>query len=510
MACDDGFTLVEMMASLIVIALVAAAFLATFIASSTASSWNERRTAANQLAQQRMESLVAQPWTAVGLISTNAGYRSTANGEPTVGLSIGPYATSIPLPLDSTLIQGTTYAVRTDVTWRDDAADGLAAADTNGNTQDIKHVAVSVSWSLGSRSATVSFDGLRGANAVDVPPTGLASGIAVAVTAPPTQLLTSTGLLSTSLTVTATTSRATSNAMLSFTTRNGRQTASMTSSNGGTDWTVTLPTTTGPFDTALQTLSVTAMVGTSSGSNSAQVNFAASVASVTVSAAPSQQLASGNVLSAAITVLVTSPLPIAGGTVSYPTASAGTQTRPLSGSGTSWSYVVPVDVTPYSVGTETFTASVTLAGGATATGTGTLALMDPSLPPDVTSVVVNDPYPSTSPYQSFCISSKTSTLFTATYIDAKVLNVATTDPVELNAPNYTGTNFYAMTWLSTNAVDNSKTFRLAMAAGATFPSGTSSIQIRVRASKTLSGTVATDDMYVTVPLQVVARSSSCV
>lgn len=499
-----------MLASLIVIALVAAAFVATFIASTTAGNWNERRTAANQLAQQRMESVVAQPWSNVGLIPVNAGYRATApNGESTVSLSIGPYATSIPLPLDSVVMRGTTYAVRTDVTWRDDAGDGIGVADRNGNTQDIKHVAISVQWSLGSRSATVSFDGLRGANAVDVPPAGLASAIAVAVTAPATQLLTSAGLLSTAMTINATTSRATNSATLSFSTRAGRQTAMMTSPNGGTSWTVTLPTTTGAFDTGSQTFSVTAVAGTASGSNSAQVNLAASAATVTVSAAPSQQLGALNVLTSQITVQVTSPLPMTGGTVSYPTASAGTQTRPLGGSGTSWSYVVPADSTAYSVGNETFSVSVTLAGGSTATGTGSISLVDPNLPPDVTSVVVNDPYSATSPYQSFCISSSNRTLFTVTYVDAKVLNVATTDSVQLNAPNYTGTNYYAMTYQSTSAVDNSKTFRLAVAAGTPFPSGISSVQLKVQASKTISGTRVTDDLFVTVPLQVVSKSTSC-
>src|SRR3954469_21244464 len=93
---DDGFTLVEMLASLIVIALVASAFVVTFTGAALASQWNERRTDANQLGQQRLETVVSQPWTSVGLYSTGAGYRSTWGGETTVALPAGPTLPSVP------------------------------------------------------------------------------------------------------------------------------------------------------------------------------------------------------------------------------------------------------------------------------------------------------------------------------------------------------------------------------------------------------------------------------
>src|SRR3954453_11572814 len=122
---DDGFTLVEMLASLIVIALIASAFVVTFTSAALAGQWNERRTAANQLGQQRLETVVSQPWTSVGLYAAGAGYRATWAGETTVALPAGPTVPSVPVPLATTTIKGAAYQVRTDITWRDDPADGL-------------------------------------------------------------------------------------------------------------------------------------------------------------------------------------------------------------------------------------------------------------------------------------------------------------------------------------------------------------------------------------------------
>src|SRR3954468_10392874 len=187
---DDGFTLVEMLASLIVIALVASAFVVTFTGAALASQWNERRTDANQLGQQRLETVVSQPWSSVGLYAAGAGYRATSPaGETTVALPAGPTVASVPVPLVTATVKQVGYSVRTDVTWRDDPADGLGINDRNGSTQDIKHVTISITFGLGSRQSTVSFDGLRGANAIDVPPASATTGMAVTVAAPSSQLV---------------------------------------------------------------------------------------------------------------------------------------------------------------------------------------------------------------------------------------------------------------------------------------------------------------------------------
>jgi hypothetical protein len=497
-----------MLAALIVIALVAAGFVSTFAAAVLAGQWNERRTAANQLGQQRLETLVSQPWTDVGLFTTNTGYRATANGgETTVNLSIGPHASSVPLPLATATIKNAAYTVRTDVTWTDDPADGVGAADATG-TNDIKHISVSVSWSVGNRSSTVSFDDLRAANAVDVPPTLTTNAIGVTVTAPASQALASTGLISTAMTITAATTRTATAATLSYSNRSGRQTAAMTTTNGGTSWTVTLPTTTGPFDTGPVTFSVTATSSTSSGSGNAQVLMTLGANPITVSAAPgSQLLGVGNILTSAINVLVTSTKSITSGTVTFP-YHLSTATRPLSGSGTSWSYTVPVDTTVYDIGTEIFTVAVVFSDSTTGSGTASLSLLDPTPPADITAVTVIDPYSTSNPVQSFCIKASNQTLWTATSIDARVSNVATTDTVQLNAPNYTGTAYYAMSYVSTNT-DGSMNFRLIVAAGTVFPSGVGFIQIKVNARKTISGIVYADDFYTNINLQSVSNKTSC-
>lgn len=497
------------MAALIVIALVAAAFVTVFVSAALASQNNERRTTATQLGQQRLETVVSQPWVDVGLFPTDANYQAAANGEPTVNLPFGPHLTSIPNPLDTSIIKRTSYSVRTDVTWRDDPADGLAASDRNGSTEDIKHISITVSWTVGSNTRTVSFDGLRSANASDVPPASSATGLGVSVIAPSSQQITSAGLFLAPMTITAKASRTTTSAVLAYSTRGSATPTkvAMTSVDGGVNWSATLGTTTGPFDTGNVTFGVTVTAGTASASSSAVVQMTTGSAIVNVSAAPSQQLATSYALSSSITVQVTSPTAIQSGTVSYPTRNSGTVSRVLTGSGTSWSYTVPVDAVTYNVGTEIFSVSVVFADSTSGTGTGSLLLDDPNLPPDVTAVTVNDQYSATTPMQSFCVNSKTSALWNATTIDARVSNVATTDQVTINAPAYTGTSYYAMTYLSTNT-DGSRMFRLTVAAGTVFPGGT--IDLKVHAQKTINGSTIADDFFTApVSIQPQAKSNAC-
>ena len=141
---DDGFTLVEMLVSLIVVALVAGAFMNVLVRSLDSTRGLDVRTRANQLAQDRLESVVSRPWSAVGLFATDAGYSATGStGQPTVTLST-PRPTGAPVPSETTVVKGTSFSLRTDITWQDDPVDLLGAADRNGDIKDTKHVVVTV------------------------------------------------------------------------------------------------------------------------------------------------------------------------------------------------------------------------------------------------------------------------------------------------------------------------------------------------------------------------------
>ena len=87
-------------------------------------------------ATSHFETLVAQPWSAIGLYSSDASFRTpTLAGEPTVTLTTSPRPASVPQPLVLVPKAGITFNVRTDIGWYDDPSDGLGAADSNGNTR---------------------------------------------------------------------------------------------------------------------------------------------------------------------------------------------------------------------------------------------------------------------------------------------------------------------------------------------------------------------------------------
>ncbi|MDQ1704629.1 MAG: hypothetical protein QOF18_995 [Frankiaceae bacterium] len=507
LADDGGFTLVELLVAIIVIGLVAMSFLGLTVSTLSSARWHEARSHANQFAQDALETIVAQPWATIGLYAGDAGYAATGNGgEPTVVLTATPRPASVPLPLATTVSAGISYTTRTDITWRDDPSDGTGAADTNGNTKDIKHVTVALTWTAGTRTGTLTLDDLRSPTATEVAPSG-AAALSVTVAAPATQQLSANGNLATAMTVTATTSKSVTSATLTFSTRNGPQTVAMTGS--AMAWSATLPTSTGPFDTVPTTFSVSATgtSGTASGKATVQMVTGASSNTITVNAAPGQTLTGTNTLSSAITVSVVGSSAISAGTVTYPTHT-GTATRALLGGGTSWSAVIPADATVFDPGTETVTVQVTFTDGTTKTGLASLSLFSASLPPDVTNLVVNSPFTAGGTTQGFCVSSNNFTLYTATTIDATVFNVATTDTVRLTAPALTTVEF-PMSYLKTNA-DGSMVFRYTVPSGQALPNATS-ILLKAYALKTISGQVYRDDFLTNplVPIHAVSKSSSC-
>lgn len=505
---DDGFTLIEMMIALLLIALVAAGFLSATTTSISAARTNEGRTQAVQLAQDRLEQVVSQPWSNIGLYATDTDYRATTPaGETTVALTKTPRPASVPTPTEPVSWHGINYSIRTDITWQDDPNDGLGGSDADGNTKDVKHVTVTVSWTQNGVPRSVTVDDLRSATATEVPPSG-ASPLTVTVSAPTTQTLKTTGYLDPAMTITATSSKVATSATLSFTTRAGGQTVSMTSTNG-TTWTATLPTSTGPFDTGLTTFGVS-VSSTSYGnaSGNAQVSLVIGTAgpALSVTAAPSQTLTSTGSLSSPISITATGTTSISGATVTYATH-AGSTTRAMAGSGTSWTFTVPADSTVFDAGQETFTVQASFANNTSGTGLVTISLFSPILLPSVVSVNVNDPFSSTG-LQNFCISSKTNTLYSATDVVAVVSNVSALDTVRLTAPNIT-TQEFPMSYVKTNT-DGSMTFHYSVPSGQQFPNA-SSIVLKVYALKTISGTQYRDD-YITDPAPTIeseSRSSSC-
>ena len=162
----------ETLVALVIVGIVASAFLGLLVTTMGASRANEARVAANQIAQDYLEKVIENPWSSIGLYSTDSGYQATtASGESTVTLTTSPRPTNVPSPLVSTTVKGVSYSIRTDVGWYDDPSDGTGAADANGNTNDIKHVVVTVSWTRNGTPFSVSVNDYRAPTATEVPPT---------------------------------------------------------------------------------------------------------------------------------------------------------------------------------------------------------------------------------------------------------------------------------------------------------------------------------------------------
>jgi prepilin-type N-terminal cleavage/methylation domain-containing protein len=505
-AGDSGMTALEMIVALLIVGIVATAFVSVIVQSISTGRVHELRVAANQLAQDRLESVVAQPWSAIGLYSSDPGFTTSAGGENTVILTTSPRPASVPLPSDSVTKLGVSFSIRTDITWRDDPTDLLGANDLNGNTNDVKHVVVAVSWNYKGNPRSVTLDDIRSPTASEAPPTS-GSSFTVSVSAPATQTLSPTGTIpSPGMTVTATTSKVASGVTLSFTTRSGPQTVAMTNASGGTSWTATLNGT-GPFDTGPTTFSVAATATTTNANGSTVVllqGAGTGSATVTAAASPTQQLTTSGTLSTAITVNVTGSANISSGTVSY-AVHGSTASKALTGSGTSWSSTIAADSTTYDAGSETFTVTVTFADATSRTAYTTISLFSAAVPPSISSLVVNDPFGGGA---GFCTDNGYS-LFTATAIDATVANVGTTDTVQLSAPGLSATLF-TMLYLKTNA-DGTMVFRFTAPSGTQFPAATS-IVLKVAALKTISGTQYRDDLVTSpaIPIQTFKKSSSCV
>lgn len=132
----SGFTLVEVIVG---IALMLVLFLALFgvlRASLILSTFTKTEAAATELASSQMEYLRGLSYDAIG----------TAGGIP---------AGNIPQTATTT-VDGMPYAIRTFVTYYDDPADGVGAADTNGVTTDYKIGKVTVSYTVDGIRKSIS------------------------------------------------------------------------------------------------------------------------------------------------------------------------------------------------------------------------------------------------------------------------------------------------------------------------------------------------------------------
>ena len=465
---EAGFTLVETMVALVVIAIVFAAMAGFLITSIKAQAANERRVRAAQVGNQAVEDLRALPWDVLGFYATDAGYEATYNGAETVTLATpadGVRDSRAPLPGPQTVASnGTTYTRTLHITWFDDPGDGLSAADDDSDTHDAKRVRASLSWNVGTETKTLEVEGVRAPTIDEVMPRGQDVVNPFQVQSfsgtPAAMPLDSAGKTTSPITFSLHTTVASSQVRLSFTDRdNLTQSYFMAAPSSNTDWTFTLPAGSGPFD--IGTVPFTARAYAPAGATAdgvANVVFSTSSATLDISTptvSPSSiDIDSSGKNTQAIVVTATATTSVTSMTVTYPTSSGNvTATMNLSESNTKGTYTIPAGSGTFTAGSVQWT--VTASGDGTASRSTTVTYV----PPAITQVSITGL--TVSP--SICAHNGNGTLNRQSLVYVTVSGVATTDTVVLEFTDSNATKVSA-SYYGTNA-DGSMLFRATLATG---------------------------------------------
>lgn len=151
-------TLVELMAAILILAIVLAALASTLITTSSAIVRSERTTEAAQVASSVIEELQALEWDSLGHTSadlTAAGWASDFEGEPHVVTA--PSAGSSASPVEVISRDGIDYTVERHVTWSNDGA-AVVGANQNG---DFKRLTTLVTYDVYGDTRTYRLQATR-------------------------------------------------------------------------------------------------------------------------------------------------------------------------------------------------------------------------------------------------------------------------------------------------------------------------------------------------------------
>ena len=141
-AGEEGFTLVELLVTLAVIATGVVGTLSVFLATMDATAVADARSHATALASREVEKLEAIPWDQLGFSTGQPGFRSTYDGGDTVVVA-SPQST----PLGGTeAVDGLDYTIVRDIVWHDTSA---------GDVDAFKRLIATISWTDGSGSHEV-------------------------------------------------------------------------------------------------------------------------------------------------------------------------------------------------------------------------------------------------------------------------------------------------------------------------------------------------------------------
>lgn len=175
MAREDGVSLIEMLAAVLILGVALAAFVSSTVSSLQATQRDHRLVVANALATEVVESLQGLPWEQAALYEDEAVTAlggTTYEGEDLV-LIPGPRdaASLVPEPVQNNVVRdGFQYDIRTAITWVDDEADNDASGnDETGDRDDYKRFVVELEWSLRGKTRDLRVTALRSAETRERP-----------------------------------------------------------------------------------------------------------------------------------------------------------------------------------------------------------------------------------------------------------------------------------------------------------------------------------------------------
>lgn len=153
---EEGFTLIEMMVSLTMFAILSTALAGVFYASLRTATSSTQRSKAAALATRETEALKAIPYDNLGFYSSQAGYLATFEGRTTVTLGgvIPVDANAQTEPRATTTVGPTSFSIVRNVVWADTAGPATTYA------QAYKRTTVQVTWTDGMGPHTVRQDSI--------------------------------------------------------------------------------------------------------------------------------------------------------------------------------------------------------------------------------------------------------------------------------------------------------------------------------------------------------------
>jgi len=280
-ANEQGFTLVEMMVAILLLAIIFSAMVSVIITSLTSMQREEQRVRATQLAQEELERIRAIEWDCAAIDSSDPDYSSTYGGNTTVVLDpVECGDTSIAPDPSPTVraVDGIDYTVTRNVYWIDDPADGTADAGTDSDPQDYKEFRVDIAWTFRGEAYAYANTSTRVPTIeevpVDPPPASTTFEI-TSLEVDPVSVGTTAGATTSTITVIAETSQAASSVTLTVPSSSyGSAALSDISSGAGVRWQKTIPAGSTAFPSGDHDFVVTAIGALGSDTETETVTFA--------------------------------------------------------------------------------------------------------------------------------------------------------------------------------------------------------------------------------------------